>query len=704
MLNEYHCWLQRRTVKNSAELASQTLAFQAVYAQEGAAFQAGAFQIGEIAAQASKEFCRGIERLLGFSPTVHTLSAATENSAGVYLGAISVLEKQFQLSAGNPAPDKVGGKAGGFIIKTAGNNLIIAGQDEAGILYGVFRFLSLLALGEVKDGLDIKEEPASPLRIINHWDNLDGTIERGYAGHSLFYRNGRFDYDPQRIEDYARLLASVGINRISINNVNVRAEAKLLITEAYLVDVAALAAIFRRFGIKLFLSINFGAPWSLGKLPTADPLDPEVAAWWKERAALVYRLIPDLAGFLVKADSEGEPGPFQYGRSHADGANMLAKAVKPHGGEIIWRCFVYNCQQDWRDHSFDRARAAYDHFMPLDGAFDDNVILQIKFGPYDFQVREPISPLFGALRKTRCIMELQITQEYTGHQIDLCYLPWLWEDIMRFDTAYGPGKDPAKGAGSRIKDLIGPYAAGQSRIEGFAAVANTGLDHNWTGHSLAQANLYGYGRIIWNPALSAADIAREWSVLSFGPEPEAQIIAGLLLKSYPAYEKYNAPFGVCFMVTPGLHYGPNIEGYEYSRWGTYHRADANAIGIDRTPAGTGYTGQYAAKNAALFADPASCPENLILFFHRLRYDYKMKNGETLLQNIYNTHFEGYDEAASMLEQWKGFKEVLGTDVYQSVLSRFERQLANAREWRDQINTYFFRKTGIGDKHGRVIYE
>jgi alpha-glucuronidase len=317
-------------------------------------------------------------------------------------------------------------------------------------------------------------------------------------------------------------------------------------------------------------------------------------------------------------------------------------------------------------------------------------------------------------------MELQITQEYTGHQIDLCYLPWLWEDIMRFDTACADqdaagqaadGEYDVAGANaqpSRIAELACPSAKGRLQgrpyIEGFAAVANTGLDRNWTGHTLAQANLYGYGRICWNHDLSAAEIAREWSVLSFGPGPTAERAAALLLASYPAYEKYTSPFGVCFMVTPGIHYGPNIEGYEFSRWGTYHRADAHAIGIDRTPAGTGYTSQYAPKNAAVFADPARCPENLLLFFHRLRYDYKMKNGETLLQNIYDAHFEGYDETAAMLEQWKSLKDSLEAEVYQSVLSRFERQLANAREWRDQINTYFFRKTGIADKKGRKIYE
>jgi len=677
MLNQYDCWMQKRTVENPTSLTLDTVHVETA---------------GMIAAQAGEEFRGGIKRLLWFSPTIVPLTmpvVVEGQKPGVYLGTISTLKKRFGLSAEKLVD-------GGFFIKTEGQNLIIAGQDEPGLLYGVFHFLSLLAQGKAAGELDIREEPVSPLRIINHWDNLDGSIERGYAGPSLFYRNNRFDYDKERITDYARMLASLGINRISINNVNVRAAAKLLISEEYLDDVAALASVFRPFGIRLLLSINFGAPWSQGKLPTADPLDPAVATWWKERAALIYRYIPDLAGFLVKADSEGEPGPFQYNRTHVDGANMLAKAIKPHGGEIVWRCFVYNCVQDWRDQTQDRARAAYDHFMPFDGAFDDNVILQIKFGPYDFQVREPVAPLFGALKKTRHLLELQITQEYTGHQIDLCYLPWVWQDVMEFDTATGPN--------SRIKDLVAPYKEGGSTIEGFAAVVNVGRDMNWTGHTLAQANLYGYGRMAWNPGLSAQAIAREWSELSFGPGSVADAVADLQLKSYPAYEKYNAPFGVCFMVTPNSHYGPNIEGYEFSRWGTYHRADAQAIGIDRTPTGTGYTNQYSQENAAMFADPSRCPENLILFFHRLRYDHKMKNGETLLQSIYDTHFEGYDEVAAMLETWKGLEKSLDGAVYQSVLRRFEMQLANAREWRDQINTYFMRKTGIADKRGRKIYE
>jgi alpha-glucuronidase len=646
MLKEYDLWFQKRKITADYNVP------QLIIAEKGA----------EVKEQAVKELADGIERLLGLKVGNREEGVGNRERSGIYL----------EIGAGR---EKI--PAEGFVIKVEESRVFITGSDDSGLLYGVFRFLSLLALGEIKSGFELKDSPASALRMINHWDNFDGSIERGYAGSSIFFRDGFFNYDRQRIEDYARALASVGINRLSINNVNVRAKAKLLITEEYLAEAAKLAAIFRPFGIRLFFSINFGAPWSLGKLPSADPLDAEVAEWWKKRVELIYKYIPDLAGFLVKADSEGEPGPFQYNRTHADGANMLAKALKPFGGIVVWRCFVYNCAQDWRDHSIDRARAAYDHFMPLDGAFDENVILQIKFGPYDFQVREPVTPLFGALKKTRHVMELQITQEYTGHQIDLCYLPSVWEDIMKFDAGY--------------------------EIEGFAAVVNVGLDNNWTGHTLAQANLYGYGRVAWNPAISANEIAREWTALSFGKTAAAEKIQRILLKSYGAYEKYTSPFGVCFMVTPGTHYGPNIEGYEYSRWGTYHRADMNAIGIDRTPSGTGYTGQYPEKNAAMFADPQTCPENLLLFFHRLRYDFVMKNGQTLLQNIYDTHFEGYDEAASLLEDWKNLRGELEKEVYESVLSRFERQLNNAKEWRDQINSYFWRKTGIADKKGRRIY-
>ncbi|MDR0376694.1 MAG: alpha-glucuronidase [Spirochaetaceae bacterium] len=667
---EYDCWFQKYG-ENSPELPAEPSSRSADSLSRF--FSTGE---GEVFNNAVSEY----RFLLKKCWNIDAEAAGEPSAAGVILEIIPP-----ELPCNPPLPPE------GFSIRTgADQQTVIAGADERGLLYGVYRFFALLAQGALKDGDEITGAPAAGLRMLNHWDNLDGSIERGYAGPSFFFRDNRIEYDRERVTAYARLAASTGLNRISINNVNVRQAAKLLITEEYLPALADLAALFRPFGIRLILAVNFASPVGLGALDTADPLDPAVADWWKERAALIYRYIPDLAGFIVKADSEGESGPFQYGRTHADGANMLAAALEPYGGEVVWRCFVYHCRQDWRDHSIDRARAAYDNFIPLDGQFAGNVILQAKYGPLDFQVLEPVMPLFGALKKTRYVMELQITQEYTGQQIDLCFLPWLWERIMNFDTGYGPG--------GRVRELAG------NRMEGFAAVANVGRDLNWTGHTLAQANFFGFGRVAWNPAVTAAEIAREWSALSFGPGKTAETIAGILLASYSAYEKYNAPFGVCFMVTPAAHYGPNIEGYEFSSWGVYHRADRNAVGIDRTAAGTGYAGLYAPQNAAVFNDPASCPENLILFFHRLRYDYIMKNGETLLQNIYDAHFEGFDEVNAMIEAWTGLKGELAEGVYGSVLARFERQRDNAREWRDQINTYFYRKTGIADKRGRTIYE
>jgi alpha-glucuronidase len=673
-MNEYECWLQNRPL--AIPDAGTMPAF--VFAEGG----------DKINFQAAEELQLGFMRVLGFSPAVFfekstAVSKAQNTTTGyILLGTIQYLNKFFNLSL----PPL---KSEGFIIRSKNNEIVIAGADPSGVLYGVFRFLALLSQGKLSGGLERCERPAAKIRMIDHWDDTAGTVTRGYSGRSIFWDNGRLSYDPCRIKDYARLLASIGINRLSLNNVNVDAAGMRLYSEEGLKELVKVAAILRPFGIRLFLSVNFASPVYMGGLDTADPLDPAVLAWWKERAALIYKYIPDLAGFLIKADSEGEPGPLMYGRNQAEGANLLAAALKPQGGELIWRCFVYNCKQDWRDTAADRARAAYDYFKPLDGSFADNVILQIKYGPYDFQVQEPVSPLFGVLKKTRHMLELQITQEYTGQQIDLCYLPSLWEDVMNFDTR--------RGSSSTIKELL------SSSMDGIAAVGNVGLDSNWTGHTLAQANFYGFGRMAWDPGINAEEIAREWSALSFGDTPAAKTIMEILIKSYSTYAKYNAPFGVCFMVTPHSHYGPNIEGYEFDRWGTYHRADLHGLGIDRTAAGTGYSEQYSEQNARIFGDPSQCPENIFLFFHHIRYDFVMKNGETLLQNIYNTHFEGYDEVEKMIASWKSLEGMIGDAVYASVLSRMERQLLNAREWRDQINTYFHRKTGIGDKKGRKIY-
>lgn len=589
----------------------------------------------------------------------------------------------------------------GYLIRSVETDgisrLLLIGGTDRGVLYGAYHILRLLAMDEKLDALQIVENPSSQIRMINQWDNADGSIERGYAGRSIFYENNEFSKDTERIRDYARLLASVGINAIAINNVNVFEVETTFIMRDKLPDVARIADLFRAYGIKLYVSINFAAPMQTGGLLTADPLDPGVQAWWKDRAKDIYEKIPDFGGFLVKADSEHRPGPFTYGRDHADGANMLADALAPYGGLVIWRCFVYNCLQDWRDRSTDRAKAAYDHFGPLDGRFKDNVILQIKNGPMDFQVREPVSPLFGVLERTNQMMEFQITQEYTGQQIHLCYLVPQWKTVLDFDTY-------AKGEGSTIKRIVSGELF-NARYNGYAAVSNIGDDLNWTGHTLAQANLYGYGRLIWNPELSAEQIAEEWIRLTFGNDERViEVIQQMLMNSWPIYESYTSPLGVGWMVTPHTHYGPDVDGYEYSAWGTYHFADRDGIGVDRTVAtGTGYTAQYHSPNRERYEALETCPDELLLFFHHVPYTHVLQCGKTVIQHIYDTHFEGAEQAEQLVQQWAGLKEHLDSERYTQVEERLLEQARHAKHWRDVINTYFYRKSGIPDAQGRTIY-
>lgn len=517
-------------------------------------------------------------------------------------------------------------------------------------------------------------------------------------GNRFFYADHEITTDHERVRDYARLLASTGINAIAINNVNVHQFETMFLTARYLPAIAELAAIFRAYGIKLFLSINYASPIEIGGLTTADPLDSDVRQWWKEKAAEVYAAIPDFGGFLVKADSENRPGPFSYGRDHADGSNMLAEALLPYGGIVIWRCFVYNCKQDWRDRATDRARAAYDHFKPLDGRFMDNVILQVKNGPMDFQVREGVSPLFGAMEKTNLMIEFQITQEYTGQQRHLCYLVPQWKEVLDFETY-------AQGEGSTVKRVVDGSLYG-NRHSGFAAVSNIGGDANWTGHLLAQANLYGYGRLAWNPELPAEQIAEEWiqQVFGAGNKKLVQTILGMLMASWSIYESYTSPLGVGWMVNPDHHYGPNVDGYEYSKWGTYHFADLHGIGVDRTmKTGTGYTGQYQGPNVELYESVATCPDELLLFFHHVPYTHVLHSGKTVIQHIYDTHFEGVERAEQLKEAWASLNEGMDPSLFAQVADRLAEQAIHAREWRDIINTYFYRKSGIPDTRGRTIY-
>lgn len=681
----YQAWLGYRRIP-SADLREQYLPYNRIMIEEHA-------ERDVIIQAAIAELTRGLERMLGQAPAVLSSQEQSPCVALGIFGSSAVIDGAFQEGTSSRVREE------GYVIRT--DNLtgciVIGAVSSVGILYGVFHLLRLLSTGAAVDGLDILENPVNPLRMVNQWDNIDGSIERGYAGKSVFYADNKITSDLERIRDYARLLASSGINAISMNNVNVHKYETMLITPEYLPDVARVADIFRAYGIKLFLSVNYASPLEIGGLTTADPLEPAVRDWWRNAASDVYAAIPDFGGFLVKADSENRPGPFTYGRNHAEGANMLAEALEPYGGIVIWRCFVYNCKQDWRDRKTDRARAAYDHFMPLDGQFKENVILQVKNGPIDFQVREPVSPLIGAMPATNQVIEFQITQEYTGQQRHVCYLVPQWKEVLDFDTYI-------KGEGSTVKRIVDGSLHG-SRYSGFAAVSNIGNDANWTGHLLAQANLYGYGRLAWNLELSSEQIAEEWIRMSFGGEADlVDAILRLLMDSWGIYEAYTAPLGVGFMVSPNHHYGPDVEGYEYSMWGTYHFADWQGVGVDRTQAtGTGYTTQYTGANFDIYESLDTCPDHLLLFFHHVPYTHVLHSGKTVIQHIYDTHFEGAERAAKLTDRWAKLADRMDEGLYQQVAARLAEQAEHAKEWRDRINTYFYRRCGIADEQGREIY-
>ncbi|MFE6152104.1 alpha-glucuronidase [Streptomyces sp. NPDC057889] len=585
----------------------------------------------------------------------------------------------------------------GFTLTRSGGRTTVTAAAPAGLLYGFFHVVRLGAAA-FTDAPEQTHRPALSSRMLNHWDNIDvhpvmGQVERGYAGGSLFWEDGRARGDRDRVRAYARLLAACGINAVCVNNVNVHGTEARLLTDR-ISEVAAIAVELGEYGLRTFLSVSFAAPVVLGGLDTADPLDDRVRDWWRTAADHVYAHIPDFGGFVVKADSEGQPGPFAYGRSHADGANVIADALAPHGGTVHWRAFVYNHVQDWRDRTTDRARAAYDHFAALDGQFKDNAVLQVKHGPMDFQVREPVSPVIGALSRTRVAVELQATQEYTGQQRHVCALAPMWSGVLGFRP---------EGEGGAT---VGQLADGG----GLVAVSNAGADPYWTRHPLAQFNLYAYGRLAWQPDADPQQLLDEWTELTFSPEETAdpeRLRSGLravLRGSWETYEKYTAPLGVGFMVQPGHHYGPGVDGYEYSPWGTYHFADREGIGVDRSRAtGTGYAAQYAKPWSQTYETPESCPDELLLFFHHVPYGHVLHSGKTVIQHIYDTHFEGVEEAEAAQGVWATLADLVAPARHARVAELYEEQLRSAREWRDQVNSYFLRKSGIPDAGGRRIY-
>ncbi|WP_347082968.1 alpha-glucuronidase [Enterococcus gallinarum] len=583
----------------------------------------------------------------------------------------------------------------GYAIENNSSRIIVKANFPKGLLYGFYYIYRQVQQKQTIEST--YSVPDQSFRMINHWDNMDGSIERGYAGDSIFYKDNTFRRDYNLVRQYARLLASVGINALSINNVNVHEVETRLILESNLPDVKILNDIFASYGIKTFLSINFASPKKLGGLQTADPLNQEVIDFWETTIAKIYQVIPDFGGFVVKADSEGEPGPFAYGRGHDEGANLFGRILGKYGGLCIWRCFVYDCAQDWRDRSIDRARAAYDHFLPLDGKFDDNVILQIKLGALDFQVIEPLSPLFGALRHTNQIIEFQLTQEYTGQQRAIYYQVPVWKEVLDFDTKYE--YEP-----SVVKELLKINSV-NPKLSGICAVGVVGMDNNWTHHKLMQSNIYAYGRLCWDNDLSSKTIAEEWSELTFSISKEAhKKVVFMLTTSRETYRLYNAPNGVGFMCKPNVHYGPAIDGYEYDRWGTYHFADRNGIGNNRTLTGTKYVEQYSPARCQEYNNLATCPDELLLWFHHVPYEHVLQNGKTLIQDIYDNHFEGVQRVADYQAVWESLVEEMDTASFENVRDLLKEQYDMAIEWRDQVNTYFYRKSGVVDEQGRKIYE
>ena len=575
-------------------------------------------------------------------------------------------------------------KADGYLLKMDGGKMVITGSNDRGVLYGAFALLRKLALGESVVKLDEKSEPRVPVRWVNHWDNLDGSIERGYGGRSIFWDNGTSRADLTRVRDYGRMLASLGINGASINNVNVNPR---ILAPDFLPEIVRIADTLRPWGVRTVLSVDFGSPQKVGGLDTFDPLDPKVIAWWKAKTDEIYRAVPDLGGFIIKADSEGRVGPSVYGRTHADAANVVARALKPHGGMIFYRGFVYDNKMDWRNLKNDRARAADDNFRSLDGKFDDNVVIQIKNGPIDFQVREPASPLFGTLAKTQQAIELQITQEYMGQARHAVFLVPMWKEVLDFDLRVGGRATPVK---TRVNAVVG--------------VSNAGLDDNWFSNHLSQANLYGFGRLAWDPDLSARQIAEEWTKLTFGNDPQVvRTIAELQLKSWRVYENYTGPLGLQTLTDiVGNHYGVAVEASERNGWGQWHRADEKGVGMDRTVAtGTGFIGQYAPAVARMYESLQNCPDDLLLFMHHVPYTHVLHSGKTVIQYIYDSHYEGAEAVDGYVRDWISLRGRIDDRRYQEVLAQLEYQAGQAEVWRDAVSNWFWKASGIPDAKGHV---
>jgi alpha-glucuronidase len=656
--NGYELWLRYHKIGHDETREAYTSAMATLLVDGGT----------QTLIKASEEMQKGLSGMLGKAPL---LVKKPGTSACIVL---STSEKWFAQSSNMMDYYRNGLTDDGFVIKSMkikkGTEVVfIGGKTDLGVLYGVFHFLRMLQTNQKIDGLAVMSSPVLEVRMLNHWDNLDGSVERGYSGKSIWDWQSLPEIK-QRYIDYARANASLGINGTVLNNVN--SNSTFLTTE-YLHKLKALADAFRPYGIKVYLTARFTAPMEIGRLQTADPLNEQVLNWWKEKTREIYALIPDFGGYLIKANSEGMPGPQDYGRNHADGANMFAKALKPFGGSVIWRAFVYDYG------NLDRIAQAYNEFNPLDGKFDDNMFLQVKNGPLDFQPREPYSPLFSALSQTPAMMEFQVTQEYTGQGTHLVFMAPYWKEVLQTETFV-----QEKG-GSTIQSIIEGKVFSFHHT-GIAGVSNIGNVTNWCNHPFAQANWYAYGRLAWDTGLTSAQIANEWLRMTFSNNPDfINVAQSMMLNSYEHMVNYMMPLGLTHLMAAGDHRGP---APWYGNRPDFHRANNLGIGYDGTANGSNIISQYPHKLASTYGNPKTCPEELLLWFHHLPWDFEMKSGRALWDELCFRYQSGVDAVRQMQHHWETVEEYIDRERFEQVRDFLVVQEKEARWWRDACILYF----------------
>jgi alpha-glucuronidase len=635
---------------------------------------------------AATELVEGLSGLTGSNVTV---SETVQGPGAVVIGTPA----SSSIIAGLPLAERVAALGPeGYLVEAADiagqSAIVVAGNTEVGVLYGTFALLRHLQSHSSLSKLSLSASPKLERRVLNHWDNLDRTVERGYAGRSLWDWAALPGSLSPRYEDYARANASVGINGTVLTNVNANAQ---LLTASYLGKVKALADVFRPYGIKVYVTARFSAPIEIGGLATADPMNATVKKWWADKANEIYSLIPDFGGFLVKANSEGQPGPQDYGRTHADGANALADALAPHGGVVMWRAFVYS------DTSApDRVKEAYAEFKPLDGKFKSNVLLQVKNGPLDFQPREPFHALFGAMPSTPLALELQITKEYLGQDTHLAYLGPLYEEVLRADTY-------AAGAGSTVAKVVDGSLHDYSTTA-MAGVANIGDDVNWTGSHFNQANWYVFGRMAWDPDLSAETVAEEWVRQTFSNDPAVVLpVVAMMMGSRETLVNYMTPLGLLHIMGSGHHYGPGawIDDQSRAEWNPvyYHKADAQGIGFDRTAKGSNAVAQYFAPAGAAFGNRDTVADELLLFFHHVGWQDTLKSGRTVWAELVHRYSQGVDDVQTMRQSWATVKDRIDAQRFDEVTEFLEIQHYEARWWRDASLAYFSQTSGLPIPNG-----